>query len=176
VLVPAALIVLAHYLTVYKFGFHRIYVQLICIALTVPIGYDMRSRVRWGVGLATVVGAAIAILAILGSSAVVWLIDDVAIMPASAAEWRLTIEYAIGLMLGTMTGNAFATALDRTETGRPSGFFGVVARAIAGFLAPLRGGKTVADQLKSIEQSIHAVMAVLTAAAALYAGIKSALP
>jgi hypothetical protein len=173
-LAPAALIILSHYLTLYKFGFHRLYIQLICIGITLPFGYNIFQRLRWGLGPAVLIGLVVSTLAILGTSTAVWLVDQVPILPATAAEWRLTIEFAIGLTLGTVTGNAFASALDRSGTGSV-GLYAVLARAVHAVAGQPAEGKTMADQLKEIEKMISAATAMAAAVGALYTGITSAL-
>jgi hypothetical protein len=142
VLLPAALIVLVHYLTLYKFGFERIYVQLACIAITLPFGYGMFWRLRHGLGASIVVGSIVAVLALAGTSTVVWAVDGVPILPADATSWKITIEFAIGLVLGMAAGNAFASTLVRMlpNTLVQSDIYGVVARLVASFMGPNSSG------------------------------------
>jgi len=170
---PAALIIFAHYLRLYEFGFHRLYIQLICIGITLPFGYGLFRRLHWDLGPAVLVAAVMATLAILGISTVVWMLDDVAIIPASRAEWRLTIEFAIGLTLGNVTGNAFANALDQTRTGSPNGIYALLARAMSAVVGQPTERQTVTERLNPIEKSIKAVTATAAAIGALHTGITS---
>jgi hypothetical protein len=174
IFIPAALIVLGHYLMLYRFGFHRVYIQLICIGITLPFGYSMFSRLRWGLGPAAAIGLAVAIIAILGSSTVVWMLDQVAIIPINVAEWQLTIELAAGLTLGAIAGNALASVVDQTGSGS-SGFYALAARAAHWVFGGPSEGQTAADQLKSLEKTVSAAAAVAASVGALYTGIKSAL-
>lgn len=173
-LAPVVLIVLSHYLMLYRFGFHRLYIQLICIGITLPFGYSIFRRMHWGLGSALLIGVAVAILANLGTATVVWLLDRAAIVPASVAEWRLTIEFAMGLTLGTIAGNAFASAIDRTRTGS-TGFYGLMANAIHAVVGNSAEGQSVADQLRAVEKTISAATAMAAAVGALYTGIASVL-
>jgi hypothetical protein len=175
-LVPTALIVLAHYLMLYRLGFPRIFIQLVCIGITLPFGYDMWCRMRWGPGPAAVIGTVVAVLAIIGTSIVVWTVDGVAITPASAAEWRLTIELAIGLALGTVTGNLFANMLETRHVREPSGIAGLAAGVLTAIVGPPREGQTMADRLNAVEKTIKSVMTTAAAIGALYTGIKSGMP
>jgi uncharacterized RDD family membrane protein YckC len=160
----------------YRLGFPRIFIQLVCIGVTLPFGYDMRFRMRWGPGPAVVIGTVVAVLAIIGTSIVVWMVDGVAIMPANAAEWRLTIELAIGLALGTVTGNLFASVLETRDAGGSAGMAWLGARVLTAVVGPPREGQTMVDRLNAVEKTIKSVMATAAAIGALYTGIKSGMP
>lgn len=175
-LVPTALIVLAHYLMLYRLGFPRIFIQLVCIGITLPFGYDMWCRMRWGPAAAVVIATVVAVLAFVGTSIVVWMVDGVAIMPANPAEWRLTIELAIGLALATVTGNLFASVLETRHAGEPAGIAGLGARVLTAVVGPPREGQTMVDRLNTVEKTIKSVMATAAAIGALYTGIKSGMP
>jgi hypothetical protein len=97
-------------------------------------------------------------------------------MPANAAEWRLTIELAIGLALGTVTGNLFASALETRHAGEPAGMAGLGARVLTAVVGPPREGQTMTDRLNAVEKTIKSVMATAAAIGTLYTGIKSGMP
>jgi hypothetical protein len=174
-LFPTLAITLAHYLMLYKFGTERVFIQLICIGIALPFGYDLFWRLHQGLGAAIAVGIGVGCASVLGTSAVVWFIDQNAIIPADAKSWQLTIEFAVGIALGVVTGNAFANMLYRmlpnTMTSRD--IYAITASMIASMMGPLKKDETLADRLKSIEKTLSAVTTLGSAITALYVGIKS---
>jgi hypothetical protein len=177
VLLPAAAIVLAHYLTLYELHFTRVYVQVICAALGLPFGYDMFWRVRLGMVSAFLAGVIAGALAALGASTVVWLIDGVAIWTSDAMAWRLTIDFIIGVALAFVAGNAGAGLLKALlpEARLSQDSLAVTVSAIL-IAFSARPEATVGNRLVSLEQIVKGITAVASAMGGLYAAAKSGLP
>jgi hypothetical protein len=177
-LAPALLITLAHYLTLYKFGFDRVFIQLVCIAIAVPFGYDLFWRAHQGLGAAIAVGIGVACAAVLGTSAIVWLIDGGPIIPADRKSWQLTLEFTVGIALGVVAGHAFGGLLHRMlpNTTKSRDVYAIAAGRIASIMGPQKKDEALADRLQSIEKTLRAMVALGAAIGSVYTLVKSALP
>lgn len=177
VLLPAASIVLTHYLTLYEFHFTRIYVQVICAAIGLPFGYDMFWRSHHGIGAAFSAGAVAGTIAALGASSVVWLIDGVPIWTADPTAWQLTFDFSISIALTFVAGNAIAGVLGQmlpeARLSRDS-----LAVTISAILAAYsaRSEDTVSNRLSSFERALKTATAVGAAIGGAYAAMKSGIP
>jgi hypothetical protein len=171
ILVPAIVVVVVHYLTLYKLGLHRVYIQLICIGIMLPVGYDLYVRRHRGLAAAVLVGLLVAVLVLLGGSAIVWMVDRDYLFPASARGWQLTLEFLLGLVLASASGNAFASATTG-DTSNSSTVYSFLARMLAS-IGPRK--QQFAADYPDLEKTLKATTAVITAIGALYTGIKSAI-
>jgi hypothetical protein len=176
-LLPAAAIVLTHYLTLYEFQFTRVYVQVLCAAVGLPFGYDLYWRARLGIVSAFITGVIAGAMAALGASMVVWLIDGVPIWTTDVMAWRLTIDFIIGVALAFVAGNAGAGVLKELlpEARLSEDSLAVTVSAIL-IAFSARPVTTVGNRLGSLEQILKAITAVASAMGGLYAAAKSGLP
>ena len=170
---PVILIVIAHYLMLYRLGFNRVYIQLICIIIPACFGYMFR-RAGYGSWSALVLGIAIGIAAFFGTSTVVWLVDRRAILPDTERGWQFAIEFTIGIALGTVSANALASVMYGI-TPAANKYYGRVVSLIASLMGPVGKEQTRQERLASIENYLKASTAGITAIGALFTGIQSAL-
>jgi hypothetical protein len=179
ILLPALLIVLTHYVMIYRFGFERLYVQASCIIITMPVGYQMFWRAGYRMGTVLGYGVAIGVGAAFGTSWVVWLIDNVPIFPDSQKAWQLTVEFIVAITLGTVSGNAFASVLYRItpDVAISNDIYSSIAKMTMSFVGKNRDDhSTDDDRIKVVEKTLNAITAIITAIGALYAGAKSGSP
>jgi hypothetical protein len=177
VLIPIALLLMAHYVLTITFDVNELYLRLISIAIPIPFGVDMFWRARLRIGPAAVIGAVIGIFAVAGMLAVTGVIGAEPMMPTKASGWQNAFEYAASIALATVTGNLLGDILHRVlPTALESNdSFAVAARGIAWIIGPPSDKETLVGRLQSIEKTLKTLTAVLTAAGALYAGIKGIL-
>jgi hypothetical protein len=174
--IPCFAIVFGHYLMLYQLGFDRIYIVIYSIIIAALFGYDIFWRMRYGPIAALCIGSILGSAAFIATSTVVKVNDGVAIFPDSIGGWQLTIEFVIGIALGTVSGNAIASTMFNVTSdpvGSRNRLYEVVAKTITASMGPPKAGQTVADRLASIEKTVKAATAVFTAIGALITGIKS---
>lgn len=110
-LVPVVVLLLAHYLIVMKLDTDPIYLRVVATVVPFACGFLLFRNLGVGIGAATLLGFAAAIVAIAGMMTVVGLVDRHAILPQSEAGWQEVAEYLLTIMLATMVGNLLARAL-----------------------------------------------------------------
>jgi hypothetical protein len=104
-------LLLAHYLIVMKLDTNPEYLRIAAIGVPLACGFLLFRNLGAGVGAATLLGLAIAIVAIAGMMTVVGLIDRRAILPQSQAGWQEAAEYMFSIVLTSGAGNVLARAL-----------------------------------------------------------------
>jgi class 3 adenylate cyclase len=108
---PILALLLAHYLLVMKLDLDTVYMRAVSLVLPAIIGLSLYWQAGFGLPAATLLGAAIAIVAVFGMLATVGLVDSTPIIPSSPFEWQEAIEYALGIALATVAGNALGRAI-----------------------------------------------------------------
>jgi hypothetical protein len=108
---PILALLLAHYLLVMKLDLDTAYMRAVSLLLPAIVGLSLYWQAGFGLAAATLLGAAIAIVAIFGMLAIVGLVDSKPIIPSSPFEWQEAIEYALGIALATVAGSALARAI-----------------------------------------------------------------
>jgi class 3 adenylate cyclase len=105
---PIVTLLLAHYLLVMKLDLNTVYMRAFALIFPAVIGLALYWQARRGLGTAVLVGAAVGIASVVGMLAIVGLIDSTPIIPSSRFEWQEAIEYAAGIGLAMVIGNALA--------------------------------------------------------------------
>jgi hypothetical protein len=111
--VPAIAILVLHYLIVIKFDLNSAYLRVAATAVPLLAGYLLAWQARRGVGVAFLLGAVTAMASVIGMNTIVGFVDSTPIMPPSPVEWQESFEYAAGIALAMILGNALARAVPR---------------------------------------------------------------
>jgi class 3 adenylate cyclase len=116
---PAGMLLLAHYLLVMKLDVDSTYMRTVSLVLPLIVGLSLYWQAGCGLRMAALLGAAIAIVSVFGMLAIVGLVDSTPIMPASLFEWQEAIEYVLGIALATVAGTVLARAISAGRAAIP---------------------------------------------------------
>ncbi len=182
VLVPAALLLLAHYLVTVLLDVSPIWLRLASILLPLPFGAAAYLAHRIGPLGAFCMGIGAALIAVAGMLTVIGYLDDVPILPRTWREWRETIEYGTSIALALVTGNIAALLAVRllptrlATGGRPN----PAAYRVALMLGRHVGEEALrrrARQIQTLARTLGPLAGVVaTAYGAIYTGLKSIIP
>ena len=181
VVLPAMLLLAAHYLVIIKFDWPQLYLRIASVIIPLPFGMAAYAFSRIGFRGAFGLGVLTAALSVFGMLSVVSFVDGTPIVPASFREWRETIEYGLSIALSFLTGNILVILalwlLPNTiaSGGKPS----AAAYRAARILGQHVGEETMrrrARRIQNLMQTVGPVAGVLaTAAGSIYTGLKGIL-
>jgi hypothetical protein len=178
VVLPALLLLAAHYLVVMKFDWPQLYLRVASVIIPLPFGMAAYAFSRIGYRSSFVLGALTAALSVFGMLSVVSYVDGTTIVPASFREWRETIEYGLSIALSFLTGNILVILvlwlLPNTiaSGGKPS----AAAYRAARMLGQHVGEETMRRRARRIQDLMQTVGplggVIATAAGSIYTGLK----
>lgn len=178
VVLPALLLIAAHYLVVMKFDWPLLYLRVASFFIPLPFGMAAYAFSRIGYRGAFGLGTLAAAISVLGMVSVVSYVDGTPIIPASIREWRETIEYGLSIALSFLTGNILVILvlwlLPNTiaSGGKPS----AAAYRAARMLGQHVGEDTMRRRARRIQDLMQTVGplagVVATAAGSIYTGLK----
>lgn len=173
----AVVVLLAsHYLIVMKLDLNPLYLRLVSILVPLPFGYALYRRTSPGYLPSFIMAAVIGMTAVGGMLVVVGLIDKTPIVPADAREWRETVEYVMSIALAFVLGALIASRLaGRVGANGGAGTIARLSKWIAQQLGIDQSQKALGDKVQSIEKLLNSGIATVTAAASVFAGVKSIL-
>lgn len=173
----AVIVLLAcHYLIVMKFDLNPLYLRIVSILIPLPFGYALYRRTAPGYVATYIMAALVGLAAVGGMLAVVGIIDKVPIVPANAQEWREAVEYAISISLAFVLGGLVASRMGgRVGADEDKGAIARLSKWIARQLGIDQSQKALGDKVQSIEKLLNSGIATATAAASVFAGVKSIL-
>lgn len=181
VVLPALLLIAAHYLVVMKFDWPLLYLRIASFFIPLPFGMAAYAFSRIGYRGAFGLGVLTAALSVFGMVAVVSYVDGTPIIPASVREWRETVEYGLSIALSFLTGNILVILvlwlLPNTiaSGGKPS----AAAYRAARMLGQHVGEDTMRRRARRIQDLMQTVGplagVVATAAGSIYTGLKGML-
>jgi hypothetical protein len=182
VLPIVALLLIAHALVIVAFNLNPMVLRVLSVLIPLPFGFSLRFVSHHRLGAALVVGATAGVIAVLGMSAVIGIVDRVPVLPGNWRDFREMLEYMASIMLSVVTGNIVAFAVLRMLPSSMSGRRkpNPLAMRIA-IITGAGGGKQAlrrrAEKVESLMQAIAAAgVAVGTAAGSVYTGVRALLP
>jgi hypothetical protein len=179
VLIPAALLLVAHFLVTIVLNVTPLYLRLASVVIPLPFGLVIYAREKMRTRGTLLVGTLTAILAILCMLIVTGLNDDVPIIPGPWVEWREAIEYAVSITLAFVTGNILGSLIFQVIPkimaggGKPNALAYSMARALGQHVGEeqlRRRARIIQDLLVAAGPLIGVVV---TAGGSLYAGLKA---
>lgn len=178
VVLPAVLLLAAHYLVVMKFDGPQLYLRIASVIIPLPFGMAAYALSRIGYRGAFGLGALAAALSVFGMLSVVSYVDGTPIVPASFREWRETVEYGLSIALSFLTGNILVILVlwllptTIASGGKPS----AAAYRAARMLGQHVGEETMrrrARRIQDLMQTVGPIGGVIaTAAGSIYTGLK----
>jgi hypothetical protein len=178
VLLPAALLVVAHIVVTIVLDVSPIYLRLASVIIPLPFGLAIYAREKVGIRGTLLIGTITAVLAIICMLTVTGLNDNVPIIPGPWLEWREAIEYAVIIALAFVTGNILGFLIFRglpmimERGGKPNAVAYTVARTLGGHIGEeqLRRRARIVQDLLVTAGPLAGI--VVTACGSIYAGLK----
>ncbi len=170
---PLLLLLAAHALITVVIDLNTLYLRLVSLVIPLPFALLLMQRDQrfpfW-----TGAGFGMAILAVLGMSSLIGMIDHTSIWPQDGREWREFASYAASIGFSYMTG----LILGRMLRQRREVLTLEAARGLTGKVVSLLStGKQRADQLQATMKKVQEVRGTLTAlstaALSAYTGLQS---
>jgi hypothetical protein len=181
IVIPSALLVIAHILVTITFNLSPLPLRLASIAIPLLFGFLSYPLHRlWMVGALTL-GVSLAALSVLSMLTVTGLHDHVPILPAAPIEWREVMEYGASMLLAFISGNTLGILIFQVSPQVLS--HGSKPNAIALKTARLLGGHVGQEQLRRRARLIQHLMqtagpligVAVTAVGSIYTGLKGIL-
>jgi len=172
-LLPAfALLVAAHGVLLFVFDVKPLILRVATLLIPMPFGFLLASHFAGRFWKSTGAGFVVALAAVWAMLAVTATIDKVPVLPQDARDLRETAEYVLGIGLafaaGVMVGEFLPAFKEKGSP--PHRVLLLVARAVT----PDEDGKLGIEKAgKKIDKLMKVAAPAATAAASLYAGIKS---
>ncbi len=158
-LAPLLLLLAAHGVITVIFDLNTLYLRLVSLLIPLPFAFLLMRRERsfpfW-------MGAAftMAVLAVLGMSGVISMVDHTPLLPQDAREWREFSEYAASIGFSYITGMVLGRMLrQKLETVSPAAAKGLTVKVVT----LLSTSKKRADQLQATVKKVQEVRGTLTA-------------
>jgi len=181
VVLPAILLVTAHYIMTITFDVNTIFLRLASMVIPLPFGIAAYGASKIGFKGSLAIGVVMAIVSVTGMSTVIFLHDGDPILPKDWFEWRETLEYALSIALAFGVGNIIANVvfLVLPSTIAASGQPNAAAFRIARMLGQHVGQEGLRRRARRIQDLMHTVGPLaglaVTAAGSVYAGLKGVM-
>jgi hypothetical protein len=175
-----AILLTAHFIIIVALDLPLIYLRIVSIAVPLVFGFLYRKSLDrwlfWDLGT----GLAVAVVAIVGMSAVVAQTDGVPLLPTDAQGWREYAEYAASIGFGFFTGCVLRHGLMVARAPSPKVSF--LVELIARFIAKKMKGKgddddddgpkdAIDEKVKKIETLVSGAIAAGSVAVSIYTGL-----
>jgi hypothetical protein len=175
-----AILLTAHFIIIVALDLPLIYLRIVSIAVPLVFGFLYRKSLDrwlfWDLGT----GLAVAVVAIVGMSAVVAQTDGVPLLPTDAQGWREYVEYAASIGFGFFTGCVLRHGLMVARAPSPKVSF--LVELIARFIAKKMKGKgddddddrprdAIDEKVKKIETLVSGAIAAGSVAVSIYTGL-----
>jgi hypothetical protein len=105
VILPALVMLLAHYLIVLKFNLHFDFLRLFVILVPTAAGFLLFWNERRSWPWAIVLGAGMALLTVAGIQMVMAFIAGTTWIPSTLVDWQEALEFLASIQLATIAGN-----------------------------------------------------------------------
>ena len=178
VVLPALLLLAAHFLVVMKFDWPQVYLRIASVIIPLPFGMAAYAFSRIGYRGSFGLGALTAALSVFGMLSVVSYVDGTPIVPASFREWRETVEYGLSIALSFLTGNILVILMlwllpnTIASGGKPSAAAYRAARMLGQHVGE-DAMRRRARRIQHLMQTVGPVAGVVaTAAGSIYTGLK----
>jgi hypothetical protein len=181
VIPPIILLLLAHFILVMRFDTPPLYIRIASMLIPLPFGFALRWVAKQGAGFTAGIGVLVGVVSVAGMLTMVGYSDQVSVLPATARDWRETIEYAVSIALALVTGNVFGLAVQEillrtmAYTVKPS----ALALRLAQSMAPSMSKRAWRQRAENLDKLFRTAGALSGAASAaigsIYTGVRAIL-
>lgn len=173
-MVPLALLLLAHWLITVVYDTKMIYLRIISMLVPLPFAYFLfkghaRKLLPWFIGVVF-----LAIASVIGMSWITSLVDHAPVWPQNLFEWKEVLEYSASIAFSFLTGMLLGgVSYASRQRLRRAGLVKSIMQ-----LASLQAGNGVASLqnvhglMKSLQEYGGTVVALGTTAVSIYTGLK----
>lgn len=185
VLVPIALLLLAHFLIIVLWDRPTVYLRIVSIVLPMPFGFALIWRERRNFVWTIATGAVVSLISITGMLVVMHVIYQDTILPTTTRDLIEELQYFISIALAFLTGGLLAVLFRSTPNFPTPSRSVLLTTKLAPVVASLRGKKRgkgqqidvmeLLQRAQSIQKVVTGVMAAATTAGSVYTGVNSVL-
>lgn len=173
-LLPVLALMAAHWLAVMVLDLKTWVIRLLSLLLPLPFAAMASFKGRNRLAVQIVLGAAIAMVSVLGMLTITGLMDSQPILPQDGREWREVVEYGLSIFLSYVTGALIVHWLVPLKSERAADS---LVRRLAGSLARLTAPENESRQqlekrVQALANTVGAVVPVVTGAASIIAGMR----
>lgn len=172
-LLPVALLVLAHAAIVMWLDLSQVYLRIVSVALPACMGFAMSARFRVRLAWQWPMAAAIGAIAVTLMTAVIAYSDDQPLAPQDAREWREVTYYVLSIAFGHMTGILAALAVFHRRNNAMERLSVRLAAALTAGTPKQGRAQKLKRYTESIREFITLVTPILTALVSIATGVLS---
>ncbi|MCV2367526.1 zinc ribbon domain-containing protein [Roseateles oligotrophus] len=171
-LLPALLLLLsAHALIVIALDLPTLWLRLASLLIPLPFGYLLVCGNARSVFINLLLAGAVALLSVIGMSALVALIDGTPVLPANSREWREFAYYAVSILLSFSTGMIVSRLRQRGVSLAQLGKNALLLRLVGTVWGAARDPAKMQKQLEAMRNLLGTITATATAVASLASGL-----
>jgi hypothetical protein len=181
ILLPTALLLAMHYLLFFQLDTATLYLRILSVLIPLPFGLALFAIHHVGFRGAFGLGAATALISVIGMLAIVGYLDGTPLLPQSARDWRETFEFVLSIALAYGAGNTLGLVLFRllptqiAAAGQPSRAAFRIARLLGRHLSD-DALRRRARRIQELSKALMPLAGLLaSASASLYTGLKGLL-
>ena len=175
-IVPLLLLLLAHYVIVVRLDLDTLVLRVASIVIPMLCAIAVKPLGRQSLTFTIVAAGLLGVVAVSAMSAVVSWIDRVALLPASAREWRELVEYMASISLSFVTGALIIRAFGRRRehAARPGPLaVGATAKLHRLVDSTVTTAESLEKRAQTLQNLVNATAPALAAAGAVATGLRS---
>ena len=171
-LLPFALLLLAHYLMDIVFDTHVVYLRLVCLAVPLPFGLLVMRDRHAGFRHWALLSALMALAAVFAMSFDTSLVDHTPVLPQSRLELREFIEFAFSIWGSFLAGMMLGYFVHPHRTVHPQHFsYKLVQMVKKTDMSP----EDIQKRAENLQGFFGTIVSLGTSALAIYTGLKSVI-
>lgn len=173
IILPILLLLLTHWLLVFVYDVKVIVLRIVVLMIPLPFGFILARRARLGLTPSMLLALLMAVISVVGMSAITTHYDHVPLWPQSMIDLREFIEFSLSIAFSSFTGMWLGRVVHRVanRTGSDNWITAAAKRMSTQSNSP-EAIKNIATRLEKI---LNTVITVATTAISIYTGFKGLL-
>lgn len=173
-IIPLALLLLAHALIIIVYDTKEIYLRIVSMIIPLPFGYFLFKRQKraifsWFVGVSS-----LAIASVIGMSWITSQVDHTPILPQNTFEWKEVLQYSASITFSFLTGMLLGgMAYFSKQNSRRMTPVNPLLKAVISSLSDIKmSPANIEKVMKRLQGFFGAAVALVTTAISIYTGLK----
>jgi len=170
---PLLLLLAAHWLIVMVLDLPALWLRVASLAIPLPFGYLLMRGTPRSLHRGLLMTFAVSLLAVIGMSALLALVDGTAVLPTNPREWREFLYYLISILLSFSTGMIISRFRSNGAGQDQLCKHSLLLRLVGTVWSAARDPAKIQKQLESMRTLTVTIAATATAVASLASGVAS---
>lgn len=167
---PVLLLLVTHWLLVFVYDVRVLVLRIVVLLIPLPFGFILARRARLGLTPSMLLALLMAVISVVGMSAITTHYDHVPLWPQSMIEWREFVEFALSIAFSAFTGLWLGRIVLRVATRAGSeNWVMTAAKRMSAHGSSPEAIKNIAGRL---EKTVNTLITVATTAISIYTGFK----